>query len=133
MKIIVSSILVSLFAALSHAADPLPITEVRVKETAARNYLCVKKELKLPEMAEFAPEAVTQLMEKATEHKLGQGGAVMFTYYNFMGDPTQTFTAEIGLPISKKDVANAGGVYIRNVPKMKCASVIFQGPLNEDR
>ena len=55
----------------------------------------------------------------------------MLTYYNFSGDPAQTFTAEVGLPIWKKDVENSAGVYVRNVPKMKCASAIFQGPLTK--
>jgi effector-binding domain-containing protein len=119
------------FSVVLRAADPAPTTDVRVKETAARTYLCVKKEVKLADLAEFAPEGVTQLMEKATELRLGQGGPIMLTYYNFSGDPAQTFTAEIGLPVWKKDVDKSAGVYIRNVPKLKCASAIYQGPLTK--
>lgn len=131
MKTFLALALASSFALVLRAADPAPVTEVRVKETAPRSYLCVKKEVKLPDLADFAPEAVTQLMEKATELKLGQGGPIMLTYYNFSGDPAQTFTAEVGLPIWKKDVAKSADVYVRSVPKMKCASAIYQGPLTK--
>jgi effector-binding domain-containing protein len=131
MKTLVALALASSFAVALRAADPSPFTDVRVKETAPRSYLCMKKDVKLPALAEFAPDAVTQLMEKATELKLGQGGPIMLTYYNFSGDPAQTFTAEVGLPIWKKDVAKSADVYVRNVPKTKCASAIYQGPLTK--
>src|SRR5688572_11802048 len=128
MKTLLALVLASSFVISARAAAPNQITDARVKETAARSYLCVKKDLKLADLAEFAPEAVTQLMEKATEQKLGQGGPVMVTYFNFMGDPTQTFTAEVALPVWKKEVAPADGIYVRSIPKMKCASAIYQGP-----
>jgi effector-binding domain-containing protein len=90
-----------------------------------------KKELKLAEMPDFAVASITELFQKATELKLGQGGPVMFTYYNFMGDPDQKFTAEIALPIHKKEVEQSGGPYLRETTKFKCASAIYQGPLNK--
>ena len=110
-----------------------PITEVKVKETAGRNYLCLKKELKLAEMKDFAVEGITELFQKATELKLGQGGPVMFTYYNFMGDPEQRFTAEIGLPVYKKEGVEKSptGPYVRETTKFKCASAIYQGPMSK--
>ena len=108
MKTFLSLLLVC-GALTARAADPAPHTEVRTKEIAPRNYLCTKKELKLAELHEFAVEAITKLMEKATESRLMQGGAVMFIYHNFTGDPNQTFTAEIGLPIAKADVGEGGG------------------------
>jgi len=64
---------------LARSADPAPLTEVRVKETAERQYLCAKKELKIAEMHEFAITTIKQLMEKVTELKLLQGGPVLFT------------------------------------------------------
>ena len=82
-------------------------------------------------MAGFAPAAITRLMEKATELKLSQGGPVMFTYFNFQGDPEQVFTAEIGVPIAKGEQAKSGDFYVREAPKFKCATAIFQGPLNK--
>ena len=114
---------------IARAADPAPHSEIRIKETAPRNYLCMKKELKIDEMHEFAQEAITKLLETATEARLGQGGPVMFTYFNFQGDPNQTFTAEIGLPIAKEGAPKTEGLYVRKAPKSKCASAIFQGPL----
>src|SRR5215204_3419723 len=79
------------------AATPPLITIVSVKETAGRSYLSLKKEVKIADMKDFAVEGITDLVQKATELKLGQGGPIMFTYYNFAGDPEQKFTAEIGL------------------------------------
>jgi effector-binding domain-containing protein len=116
---------------LARAADPAPLTEVRIKETAARQYFCAKKELKLPQMGDFATEVIPQLVKKATELKLSQMGPVMFTYFNFFGDPDQTFTAEVGVPIHKEDAKDADGFYVRNAPKFKCAAAIFQGPLSK--
>src|SRR5688572_16225775 len=116
---------------IARAADPAPHSEIRIKETAPRNYLCTKKELKIAEMHEFAPEAITRLFEAAMEARLGQGGPVMFTYFNFQGDPNQTFTAEIGLPIAKADAPKTEGLYVRQTGKFKCATAIFQGPLTK--
>jgi len=116
---------------LAHAADPASLTEVRVKETAERQYLCAKKELKLAEMHEFAPATLQQLMEKATELKLMQGGPVLFTYFNFRGDPDQKFTLEIGVPIFANEGASTGAFYVRKVPKFKCAAAVFQGSLSQ--
>jgi effector-binding domain-containing protein len=130
MKTALCLIFASCFAVLVRAADPSPLTEVRIKETAARQYFCAKKELKLPQMSEFAMQIIPQLAQKATELKLGQGGPLMMTYFDFHGDPEQTFTAEIGLPIQKEDVQNAGTFYVRKAPKFKCAAAIFQGPLS---
>ena len=114
---------------LARAADPAPLTEVRLKETAERQYLCAKKELKIAEMHEFATATIKQLMEKATELKLGQSGPILITYFNFRGDPDQKFTAEIGVPIGAKEAAVVGEFYVRKVPKFKCAAAVFQGPL----
>jgi predicted transcriptional regulator YdeE len=116
---------------LARSADPAPLTEVRVKETAERKYLCAKKELKIAEMHEFAITTIKQLMEKATELKLMQGGPVLFTYFNFRGDPEQKFTVEIGVPIFANEAANAGAFYVRKVPKFKCAAAVFQGSLSQ--
>jgi predicted transcriptional regulator YdeE len=116
-------------ASFARAADPAPLTEVRIKETAERQYLCAKKELKIGEMHEFAITTIKQLMEKATELKLMQGGPVLFVYYNFHGDPDQKFTVEIGVPIFSEGGANTGAFYVRKVPKFKCAAAVFQGSL----
>ena len=116
---------------LARSADPAPLTEVRVKETAERQYLCAKKELKIAEMHEFAITTIKQLMEKATELKLMQGGPVLFTYFNFRGDPEQKFTVEIGVPIFANEAANAGAFYVRKVPKFKGAAAVFQGSLSQ--
>ena len=131
MKSLLTCIFAGSLALVARGADPALHTEVRVKETAPRSYLCLKKELKIAEMGEFAVEAITQLVEKATELKLGQGGPVMFTYFNFMGDPNQTFTAEVGLPVYKTEIGKVTGPYVRKTEKFKCASAIFQGPLSK--
>ncbi len=116
---------------LASAADPALLTEVRIKETAERQYLCAKKELKIAEMAEFAPAMVKALMEKATELKLGQSGPTRITYFDFRGDPEQKFTVEIGVPIGVKEAAGTGEFYVRKVPKFKCAAAIFQGSMSQ--
>src|SRR4029450_11799306 len=103
MKSLNALILAATLGLVCRAAEPSPISELRVKETTGRAYLCLKKELKLAEMPDFAVASITELFQKATELKLGQGGPVMFTYYNFMGDPDQKFTAEIALPIHNKE------------------------------
>src|SRR5438132_10681073 len=100
MKIILTLIIAaSSMSLVTRAADPAPITEIRIKETAARQYLCTKKDLKIAEVGDFAVKAITQLVEKATELKLMQGGPIMFTYFKFHGDPEEVFTLEIALPI----------------------------------
>ena len=116
---------------LARAADPALLTEVRIKETAERQYLCAKKELKIAEMAEFAPATVKALVDKATELKLGQSGPIVIIYFNFQGDPEQKFTVEIGVPIGAKDAAVTGEFYVRKVPKFKCAAAIFQGSMSQ--
>ena len=116
---------------LARAAEPALLTEVRIKETAERQYLCAKKEVKIAEMAEFAPAMVKALMEKATELKLGQSGPTLITYFDFRGDPEQKFTVEIGVPISVKEAAGTGEFYVRKVPKFKCAAAIFQGSMSQ--
>ena len=131
MKASLTLVLATCFALFARAADPAPLSEVRVKETAPRQYLCSKKELKLGQLGEFAKETIPQLVEKATELKLAQTGPILITYFNFFGDPEQLFTAEIGLPIHKEEAENAGSFYVRKVPKFKCVSVIFQGPLSK--
>jgi effector-binding domain-containing protein len=131
MKSLSALILTAILGLVCRAAEPSPITEVRVKETTGHTYLCLKKELKLAEMSEFAVAAITELFQKSTEQKLGQGGPVMFTYFNFTGDPDQKFTAEIALPINKKEVEKSGGPYLRETSKFKCASAIYQGPLKK--
>ncbi len=131
MKILLSCFFATSLVLVARGADPALHTEVRLKETAPRSYLCLKKELKIAQMGEFAVDAITQLVKKATELKLGQGGPVMFTYFGFQGDPEQTFTAEIGLPVHKTDLGDAAAPYIRKAPKFKCASAIFQGPLTK--
>ena len=119
------------FPLLARSADPALLTEMRVKEIAERQYLCAKKELKLAEIHEFAITTIKQLMEKATELKLMQGGPILFTYFNFRGDPDQKFALEIGVPIFANEPASAGEFYVRKVPKMKCAAAVFQGSLNQ--
>ena len=119
------------FPFLARSAEPAPLTEVRVKETAERQYLCAKKELKLAEIHEFAITTIRQLMEKATELKLMQGGPIQFTYFNFRGDPEQKFALEIGVPIFAKEAASTGEFYVRKVPKFKCAAAVFQGSLSQ--
>ena len=111
-------------------ADNAPLTAVRVKETAPRQFLCAKKQLKIAEMHEFATAMVEKLIEKATDLKLAQTGPIMITYFNFHGDPEQTFTAEIAVPIFAENANSGGGdFYVRKTDKFKCASTIFQGPL----
>ena len=131
MKPLAALFIATVFAMACQAAGEGPITEVRVKEVGPRAYYSLKKEVKLAEMHEFAVEAITELIKKATEQKLGQGGPIMFTYHNFTGDPEQKFTTEIGLPVFKKDVEKSAGPYIRETTKFKCASAIFQGPLSK--
>ena len=114
---------------LAHAAELF--TEVRIKETAERQYLCAKKEIKIAELAEFAPATVKALVEKATELKLGQSGPIVIIYFNFQGDPEQKFTVEIGVPIGAKDATVTGEFYVRKVPKFKCAAAIFQGSMSQ--
>ena len=55
----------------------------------------------------------------------------MFTYFKFHGDPEQTFTLEIGVPIHADDPKDLGSFYVRKAPKFKCAAAIFQGPLTK--
>src|SRR5688500_17002569 len=102
MKALLSLILTG-SVLIARAADPAPHSDIRSKETAPRRYRCTKRELKIAGRHELAPDAITRLFEAAMEAGLGQGGPVMFTYFNFQGDPNQTFTAEIGLPIAKAD------------------------------
>jgi effector-binding domain-containing protein len=129
MKPLIALTLAVALGFAARAADSAGTTEVRTKETSGRTYLCLKKEIKFAEMKDFAVEAITELFQKATDLKLGQGGPVMFTYFNFMGDPEQKFTAEIALPILKKEAEQLGGAYIRQTTKFKCASTIYQGSL----
>jgi effector-binding domain-containing protein len=131
MKTLLLLIFVSCFALPTRAADPAPLTELRVKETAERQYFCAKKELKLAQMGEFAHETIRQLVEKATDLKLAQTGPIIIIYFNFHGDPEQTFTAERGLPIHADAAKNAGDFYVRKAPRFKCAAAIFQGPLSK--
>ncbi|MEO7319157.1 MAG: GyrI-like domain-containing protein [Chthoniobacteraceae bacterium] len=130
MKIIPAILFAFCLTLAARAADPAPLGEVRVKETAERQYFCAKKDLKFTELHEFAITTIKQLMEKATELKLSQSGPILFTYFNFRGDPEQVFTIEIGVPIHAEKAEGAGAFYVRKVPKFKCASAIFQGSLS---
>ena len=129
--LLVLIIAASAMSLATRAADPAALTEIRIKETAARQYLCAKKDLKISEVGDFATKAITELMEKATELKLMQGGPVMFTYFKFHGDPEQVFTLEIGIPIHADEPKDLGSFYVRKAPKFKCAAAIFQGPLSK--
>jgi len=128
-------LLFSLFIALSlttvgRAADPVTVTDVRIKEIQARQYLCAKKQLKLAELPDFATKTIADLYQKAAELKLGQAGPVVITYHDFRGDPEQTFTAELAVPIFVENVKDVNPFYVRKDAKVKCASVIYQGPLS---
>ena len=46
------------------------------------------------------------------ESRLGQGGPVMFTYFNFQGDPNQTFTQR-SESRSQKPMPEVDGLYVR--------------------
>ena len=116
------------FLSAAHAGET---TKIRVKETPEARLFCAKKELKLAQLGDFARETIPALVKKATDLKLGQGGPVVITYIGYQGDPEQTFTAEIGIPIYSDEDAKEAGYYIRAVPKAKCASTIYQGSLKE--
>lgn len=114
---------------ITRAAKPELFTEVRIKETAGRNYLCPTKDLKIAELAEFAPTTAKALMAKAKELKLGVGGSMMIIYHNFQGDPEEKFIVEITVPISATEAAETGEFYVQKVPKFKCAATVFQGSM----
>jgi effector-binding domain-containing protein len=130
MKAICSLLAVLSLTRLVSAADPTATTEVRVKETAPHQFFCAKKQMKIAEMSEFATTTIETLIRKATELKLAQTGPIMITYFNFHGDPEQTFTGELAVPINNaENAAQAGDFYVRKTEKFKCASTIFQGNL----
>jgi effector-binding domain-containing protein len=114
---------------LARAADSLVLTDVRVKELAPRQFLCAKKQLKIAEMHEFATVTIEKLIGQATELKLAQTGPIMITYFNFHGDPEETFTGELAVPINVEHAMKGGDFYLRKTEKFKCASTIFQGQL----
>ncbi len=123
-----------LFAALSVAlvsasAQEPDITKIRIKEVPEKQFFCAKKQLKIADVGGFATATLPMLVEKAVQLKLAQNGPIVLSYIGFKGDPEEPFTLEADFPVHAADNDYRGDFYFRALPKFKCASVIFQGPV----
>jgi effector-binding domain-containing protein len=115
----------------ARAEDDSSTTKMRVKQVAARTFLCTKETLKIEDVPAFIRRTITPLVEASTDLKIGNAGPPLMSYLGYRGDASQPFTAELAIPARAAAENYKGPFYFRSAGPFKCASVIYQGPVTK--
>jgi len=130
MKRLATLVIAALSCLSLRAEDDSSTTKMRVKQIAPRTFLCTKETLKIEEVPAFIHRAITPLLKASNDLKVGNVGPPVMSYLGYRGDPSQPFTAELAIPAPAAVENYKGPYYFRSAGEFKCASVIYQGPVN---
>ena len=104
-------------------ADTTPvISDVSVQSLKGYTYAFVSTQTTLNNITTAIDALMPQLDKALDSGKLRQMGPVVFTYHGASGDPTKTFTLDVGI-IVKDGTAKPDGIQIIAVPSLHCATL----------
>ena len=117
-------------AGASKPDDSPVVSDVRVRTLAESNYLYVESETSYAEMGPFIEEAVKKLEAAEKEGKIRVTNSYVFVYQGASPDPSKKFKLQVGATVAD-DVAAVGDLKVRKLPTYRCASVLYQGPVQQ--
>ena len=103
---------------------------MQIKEIKPINFLFFRAETKVAELATFLPIA-HELYSEACLNSLRVTGPVHWHYFGFDGNPSQTFTLEIALPVSQILADYDGNFHFKRTEAFRCLSLMHEGPWME--
>jgi effector-binding domain-containing protein len=99
---------------------------MKIKEVKPINFLFFRTETKINELEQFFPVG-QQLFNEAIKNKLFITGPVHWHYYGFYGDPAQSFTLEISVPVSDVIEEYDGPFHFKRTEPFKCVTTVHEG------
>ena len=99
---------------------------MQIKEVKPINFLFFRVETKVNELVNFLPIG-QELYAEAVKNKLAITGSVHWHYFGFTGDPQQSFTLEISLPVAQVLEVYDGKFHFKRTDPFKCVSLIHEG------
>lgn len=104
------------------------IGEMIVQTIPAKHYIHRGLETDFKSMGEPIGKTLTRMMKAATENKVGLHGGVLHFYYGAPHrSPDKAFKMETGFFVPK-EVKEVADFKVRELPKFKCATILYVGP-----
>ena len=120
-------------AAADAPKPPISIGEMRVQTIPAMSYLSLPAETTFAKIGEPVKAGFDRVFGAAFEAKLFIVRPTMLVYRgNPHFHPTEPFKMEIGVIVADDaKVDAAGDIKIRKTEPLKCATILYTGPVNE--
>jgi RNA polymerase sigma factor (sigma-70 family) len=106
---------------------PYVISDTRVQEFEAINFLFVQYKAG-PDKMDFVEPAMQAFAPAYPEIGAKIRGNMMVVCKNFKDDPSELLDLEAGHPVTE-DCQAPDGLEVRKLPAIRCATVIYSGPL----
>jgi effector-binding domain-containing protein len=102
----------------------------KVKEVKPINFLFHRAEVKLDDLIHQVPVA-KELFKEAVRLDLHPTGPIHWHYFGFTGNPDQSFTLEVCLPVNTVPPNYDGNFHFKRTETYKTVSLLHEGPWNE--
>lgn len=99
----------------------------KVKEVKPINFLLHRTETKVDELIHQVPVA-KELFKEAVRLDLHPCGPVHWHYIGFTGNPAQSFTLEVCLPVDAVPATYDGHFHFKRTDNYKAISLLHEGP-----
>lgn len=99
---------------------------MEIKVIQPINFLYTRAETKVSELIKFLPVG-QELIKEAVSQNIPITGPVHWHYFGFTGDPNQTFTLEIAIPVGEIPEEYDGKFHFKRTESFKCLSLVHDG------
>ncbi|HTW95452.1 MAG TPA: GyrI-like domain-containing protein [Tepidisphaeraceae bacterium] len=121
-------------SSFASAVDPTTqpdytVAPMRVQRLVKATYFYTETQTTLPHIGDVVQKVMPQLMKVISDNHINVVGPIVFDYRGVGPNPDLPFELRIGVIVSA-NTAPAGDFRVGELPSIKCASVIYTGPLN---
>lgn len=106
------------------------VSDVSVRTLEETTYFYTSVQTTYARIVEAVGQVVPKLEKAVGEGKVRVTGSYVFVYHGATADPNKEFTLEIGTTVAE-DTKPQGEFKVRKLPAFQCASVLFQGPVQQ--
>lgn len=106
------------------------ISNMRVQDFPGGKYFYTATKLTIPQIGEFAGNAIPALITTIRENRINVAGPEVFVYQGMSEDMTKEFDLEIGFMVDA-GTKEVGDYKVRDLAPFHCATVIYSGPVTD--
>lgn len=106
------------------------VSELRVQEFPAKNYLYLAHQTTLAQIGPVIQESMQQFEQVIRQNQAQVEGAPIFVYKGATGEMDKPFELHIGFPVAEGTTAE-GDMKVRMLEKFRCATVLYSGGVKD--